>query len=106
MPKYLIQGTYSSDGLLGLAKDKGTGRKAAVQSAIKSLKGKVECMYYAFGSDDVIMIVDAPDNIAVAAMSMAASSTGLVSICTTPLLTAEEMDQAIALPVKYRAPGE
>jgi hypothetical protein len=30
---------------------------------------------------------------------------GLVRVRTTPLLTAEEVDQALALPAKYRAPG-
>jgi hypothetical protein len=40
MPKYLIQGRYTPEGLKGLAKDKASGRKAAVQAAIKSLKGK------------------------------------------------------------------
>jgi len=33
-------------------------------------------------------------------------STGLVNIRTTPLLTVEEVDQALALPSKYRAPGK
>ena len=106
MPKYLIQGSYTPEGLKGLAKDKASGRKAAVQAAMKSLKGKVESLYFTFGSDDVVVIVDAPDNIAAAAMSLSVGSTGLVNIRTTPLLTVEEVDQALALPSKYRAPGQ
>jgi len=72
---------------------------------MKALKGKVESIYFALGSDDVLVIVEAPDNIAAAALTMA-SSTGLVSIRTTPLLPVEEVDQALALPTKYRAPGQ
>ena len=106
MPKYLIQASYTADGLKGLAKDKASGRKAAVQSAMKQIKGKVESFYFAFGSDDVVMIVDVPDNIAAAALSLSAGSSGLVHIKTTPLLTVDEVDQALALPSKYRAPGE
>ncbi|HZO54608.1 MAG TPA: GYD domain-containing protein [Bryobacteraceae bacterium] len=106
MPKYLIQATYTSEGLKGLAKDKASGRKAAVQAAMKAVKGKVECMYFTFGADDVVLIVDAPDNIAAAAISLAAGSTGSVNIRTTPLLTVDEIDQALALPSKYRAPGQ
>ena len=106
MPKFLIQGCYTPEGLKGLAKDKASGRKAAVQAAMKNLKGKVESLYYALGSDDVVVIVDAPDNVAAAALSVSVGSTGLVKIRTTPLLTVEEMDQALALPSKYRAPGE
>jgi len=53
-----------------------------------------------------VLIVEAPDNIAVAALSLTVGSTGLVNIRTTPLLTVEEVDQALALPSKYRAPGQ
>jgi uncharacterized protein with GYD domain len=106
MPKYLIQGSYTSEGIKGLVKDKASGRKAAVQSAVKNLKGKVEGFYFTFGSDDIVLIVEAPDNIAAVALSMAVGSTGLVRIRTTPLLTVEEVDQALALPSKYRAPGQ
>ena len=66
----------------------------------------MEGFFFAFGCDDVVLVVDAPDNIAVAAMSFQVGSTGLVKIRTTPLLTVEEVDQALALPSKYRAPGK
>jgi uncharacterized protein with GYD domain len=106
MPKYLVQASYTPEGLKGLTKDKASGRKAAVQTAIKAVKGKLESMYFAFGSDDVVLIVDLPDNIAAAAIALTAGASGLVRIRTTPLLTIDEVDQAIALPSKYRAPGE
>jgi len=105
MPKYLVQGRYTPEGLRGLAKDKASGRKAAVQAAAKSLKGKVDSIYYAMGSDDVIVIVDLPDNSAAAALSMSVSASGMVAVRTTPLLSVEEIDQALAMPSKYRAPG-
>lgn len=106
MPKYLIQASYTPEGLKGLANDKASGRKAAVQAAMKALKGKLESMYFTFGADDVMVIVDAPDNVAAAALSLTVGATGLVRIRTTPLLTVDEVDQALALPSKYRAPGE
>lgn len=106
MPKYLIQARYTPEGLRGLAKDKASGRKAAVQAAVKGLKGKLETFYFTFGSDDAVIIVDAPDNITAAALSMSVGATGVVSLRTTPLLTVDEVDQALALPSKYRAPGQ
>jgi uncharacterized protein with GYD domain len=106
MAKYLIQGSYTPEGLKGLAKDKASGRKAAVQAAVRNLKGKVESFYFAFGCDDFVVIVEAPGNIAVAALSLTIGSTGLANIRTTPLLTIEEVDQALALPSKYRGPGQ
>ena len=106
MPKYLIQGRYTPEGLKGLTKDKASGRKTAVQAAMKSLKGKLESMYFTLGSDDVVLIVEAPDNIAAAALSINVGSAGLVNVRTTPLLSVDEVDQALAMPSKYRAPGQ
>jgi uncharacterized protein with GYD domain len=73
---------------------------------MKSVKGKLDHVYFALGSDDVIVIVDAPDNVAITAVALSVGSTGLVNIRTTPLLTVEEVDQALALPLKFRAPGQ
>jgi len=105
MPKYLFQASYTAEGLQGLMKDTASGRKAAVQKAVKSLGGKLECMYYAFGKDDVILIADLPSNSAAATIGLVAGAAGLVHIRTTPLLTIEETDKAIATKSKYRAPG-
>jgi uncharacterized protein with GYD domain len=105
MPKYLIQATYTAEGLKGLVADTASGRKAAVQAAMKAVKGKIDSMYFSFGADDVFLVVDAPDNIAIASLSLNAGASGLVNIRVTPLLTVEEVDQALALPNKYRAPG-
>ena len=70
MPKYLIQGRYTPEGLKGLAKDKASGRRSAIQAAMKSIKGKMESLHFALGADDVVVIVEAPDNIAAAALSL------------------------------------
>lgn len=105
MAKYLIQASYTADGLKGLAKDKASGRKAAVTAAVKAVKGKVDAFYFTFGSEDVLLIIDAPDNVAVASLSLLVGASGLVKIRTTPLLTVDEVDQALALPSAYRAPG-
>ena len=105
MPKYLFQASYTPAGLQGVMKDKGSGRKAAVQAAIKSIGGKLEAFYFSFGSDDVVLIADLPDNSAAAAITIAASSTGLVNIRTTTLLTPDEVDKALEVTSKYRPPG-
>ena len=106
MPKYLFQASYTPAGIQGVMKDKGTGRKAAVQAAVKSVGGKLEAFYYAFGDDDVVLIADLPDNSAAAAITMRTGSTGLVNIRTTPLLTPDEVDKALEITAKYRPPGE
>ncbi len=73
---------------------------------MKTVKGKLESVYFALGSDDVVVIVEAPDNVAITAVALSVGSTGLINIRTTPLLTVEEVDQALAVPLKFRAPGQ
>ncbi|HEV2549735.1 MAG TPA: GYD domain-containing protein [Stellaceae bacterium] len=106
MPKYLIQASYTAEGLRGLQKDKASGRRQAVLNALEPLRGKLESFNYAFGGDDVVAVIDLPDNVNAAAMSLAIAASGLVRLKTTPLLTVEEVDQALAKSVNYRAPGK
>jgi len=105
MPKYLIQASYTAEGLKGLLKDKASGRRTAVASAVEALGGKLEATYYCFGQEDVIVIVDLPDNTAASSLSLSISASGLVRTRTTPLLTVEEVDKALAKSPNYRAPG-
>jgi uncharacterized protein with GYD domain len=105
MPKYLVEGSYTDEGLKGLIKDKASGRAAAVQKAAQSLGGKLDAIYYTFGDKDVILLVDMPDNASIAAFAITAGSTGLVRVQTTPLLTVEDVDNAVGKSVQYRAPG-
>ncbi len=105
MPKYLVQASYTTEGTKGLLKDGGTKRRAAVEDLMKGLGGKVEAFYYAFGDTDVYAIVEGPDNVTAAAVSLAINASGAVSQKTTPLLTPEEIDQATKKSVSYRPPG-
>jgi uncharacterized protein with GYD domain len=105
MPKYLLEASYSAEGLHGLIKDTASGRKAAVQKAVKAAGGKLEALYFSFGDNDVIAISDLPDNVAAAALALAVGASGLVHGRTTPLLTVEEVDKAIKTKAKYKAPG-
>ena len=106
MPKYLVQGCYTADGLNGLLKEKASGRKAAVQSALKSVKAKMDALYFGVNGSDIVMVVDAPDNQSVASIMVTVMSTGAVDLMVTPLLTVGEMDSALTMSPKYRAPGE
>jgi uncharacterized protein with GYD domain len=105
MAKYMIEASYSADGLKGLEKDKATGRRTAVEKAVKSLGGKLEAYYFALGEYDVVTIVEVPDLVSVTALAMHVSDTGLVRTKTTSLLTVEEADRAVQMKVDYRGPG-
>ena len=105
MAKYLIAASYSAEGLRGLAKDKASGRKKAIEKAVASVGGKVGAVYYALGEWDVYVVADFPDNLAAASMAIAVSSTGMVRTQTTPLFTVEEADHLFDKSVTYRPPG-
>jgi uncharacterized protein with GYD domain len=105
MAKYLVQGSYTVEGIKGVLKEGGSGRREAVSAALKALGGKVESIYYAFGETDVYVIIDAPDNVTVAALTMGIAATGTVGVKTTVLLTVEEIDQATKKTLSYRAAG-
>jgi uncharacterized protein with GYD domain len=106
MPKYLSMGSYTAEGIKGVLKDGGTGRRKAVQAAIEAMGGKMEAYYFAFGESDVVVIADIPDNVTAAALAIGIGSTGTVSVKTTVLLTPEELDQATKKTVSFRAAGQ
>ncbi len=105
MPKYLIQASYTSAGAKGLLTDGGTSRRNAVESLMESVGGKLESLYFAFGEDDVVGIVDAPSHADVAAAALSVAATGIAGVRTTVLLTPEEIDEAAKRSVSYRPPG-
>ena len=106
MPKYLLQASYNADGAKGLLKEGGTSRKTAIEQLVKNAEGKVESIYWALGDEDAYVTVDLPNHVSAAALSMNVAASGLVRIKTTPLLTAEEVDQASRKTLNYRAPGK
>ncbi len=106
MPKYLVQANYVGEGIKGLIKDGGTGRRAAIENLVKSSGGTVEAVYFAFGDTDVYIIADLPDNASAAALALTANSTGMVACKTTVLMTPEEVDKATKKTVTYRPPGQ
>ena len=104
MPKYLIEASYTAEGAKGLIKLGGTARRAEVQKTVESLGGHLDAFYFVFGENDVHIIVDLPENLTAAAISLAVMSTGAARMKTTVLITPEEMDKAVKTPVKYRPP--
>src|SRR5438105_10372457 len=104
MPKYLITVSYTAEGIKGVLKDGGSKRRQVAEAAIKSVGGRIEAFYFAFGEHDAYLIIDAPDNVAVAATSMAIGATGAVNTKTIVLLTPEEVDQAAKKQATYTPP--
>jgi uncharacterized protein with GYD domain len=96
MAKYLAIASYTADGLRELAAHGATARIEASKKLVAEAGGSIESFYYAFGSDDAFIVCDLPDDVAAAAVAIAAGSSGVVVTRMVPLLTAEEIDQAVS----------
>jgi uncharacterized protein with GYD domain len=105
MPKFLTMVSYTPDGIKGLVKEGGTARRRAVEKMLESLGGRLEGFYFAFGENDAYVITDGPDNATAAAISLAIT-TGAVRTKTIVLLSPEELDQAVKIPVGYPLPAK
>jgi uncharacterized protein with GYD domain len=106
MPRYLIQASYTAEGAKGVISEGGSGRRDAIAKLAEGLGGKMECLYFAFGDDDVVTIVDFPDHVSAAAVGLTVSASGLVRTRTTVLLTPEDVNEAAQKSVSYRGPGQ
>ena len=105
MAKYMFLASFTAEGAKGLLAEGGTRRHETLKTTFASLGGTLESFYFAFGSDDVILIGDLPGNAAAAAAALTTSATGAVRTRTVVLLTPEDADAAAKLSPDYRAPG-
>src|SRR5713226_7258252 len=105
MGKYLIFGSYTQQGVQGLLKEGGSSRRAVAKKLVSSVGGKLEAFYFTYGEDDVVIIADLPDGAAAAAVSLTVSAAGAVNTRTVPLLTPEEIDEAVKQSPAYKPPG-
>jgi uncharacterized protein with GYD domain len=106
MPKYMIKASYSPEGITGVMAKGGTARKTAIDKLVSDVGGSVESFYFAFGGDDVFVIVEAPSHEAMAAVAGTVTKTGVLSKYeTVVLLTAEQIDSAASMTVDYTVPG-
>jgi uncharacterized protein with GYD domain len=107
MALYLSRFSYTPETWARLM-DKPEDRRQAAQSYIESVGGKLHGFWYAFGSHDGYTLMEAPDNVSMAAVALAIAAGGaLRSLETTVLLSVEETMDALskAKQVQYRPPG-
>jgi uncharacterized protein with GYD domain len=110
MAKYVILFTYTSEAWTRMIQNPGD-RTAAVRRLAESLGGSVECVYWMLGGYDGIVILDVPDSISVAALSITVGSTGAFkNLQTHELLTLEQLGQALSrskdAAQAYQPPGQ
>jgi uncharacterized protein with GYD domain len=106
MAKYLVQFSYTGEGLKGLLKEGGSKRREVIEQLVKSMGGKLEAYYFAYGEYDGIAIVEGTDIVNQLAGTLAINASGVVKTTTTVLITPEDVDQAIKKIPSYRPPGK
>lgn len=95
MAHYLLQVSYSRDAWAALILNP-QDRGAAVRGPIEKLGGQIGQLWLAFGDDDIVAIVEMPNNIAAAAISIAFSAGGACKkVKTTPLMSIQEGMEAM-----------
>jgi len=107
LAKYLLRGSYTSEAWAAQVKDP-KNRIEIVRPVFEQLGGSIESAYFSFGDDDLVIIMEMPDNVSAAALSIAVSAGGAVqNIKTAPLMSMDEGLEAIvkAGSVGYRPPS-
>jgi uncharacterized protein with GYD domain len=108
MPRYLVEATYDHEAFTALVRAPHSPIEQ-IEPAVSTLGGCIETAYFAFGDCDLILIVELPDNVSAAALSMAASASGGLRLHrTTPLIGITDSLEAMhrAAGVGYRSPSE
>ena len=107
MPLYMFQAAYTSEAWAAQISNP-QNRIEQVRPAIERLGGRILGAYYAFGEYDVVVIIEAPDNVSVAALAIAVAAGGAAKAQkTTVLMSIEDGLTAIrrASGTGYRPPG-
>ena len=90
MPFYLFKGRYSTASLKSLVTNP-EDREAEARKLIEGLGGKLHHLFFCFGEDDVIALIEAPDDETMAAGALTVGASGTMSGgATTKLMTSKE----------------
>ena len=107
MARYMVQFSYNSDTVSDLVKNP-QDRAAVVRGLAERWGGKLEAYYFTFGDYDGVAIAEVPDNVTMAAISMAVTASGAFkAFKTTVLISMEEAVEAMrkAGTLPYQPPG-
>jgi uncharacterized protein with GYD domain len=97
MLHFLVQFSYASESVREMIGQPHVDLAAQASAMASSLGAKLLGYWYAFGEFDGVVLMEAPDHISAASISMAIRSTGQVSrLETTVLFTMDEAQKAMA----------
>jgi uncharacterized protein with GYD domain len=105
MARFMFKVSYSKEGMQGVIKEGAANRKTFIEKMAAEMGGSISSFDFAFGDTDAYVISEMPDQINAAAVATAVAASGAGSIETVVLLSADDVDRAIAKHAPYRAPG-
>jgi uncharacterized protein with GYD domain len=108
MSLYLFRFAYSTDAWAALMEHPQDRREFLAARVFADYGGRFVALWYAFGEYDGYAVVELPDAVTAAAYSVAVTASGSFRrFETTPLLTADEMLEALqhANDLQYQKPG-
>ncbi|UCD39246.1 MAG: GYD domain-containing protein [Fidelibacterota bacterium] len=92
MATYFMFGIYSADAM----EDISAARTGEAEKTIAGFGGKVKAMYALMGEEDLVLIVDFPDNSKAMQASVALSKFTGISFSTSPAVEVAEFDKIMA----------
>ena len=91
MPKYMTRMCYSTGSWARMINSHGD-RTKALRCLMEALGGSLECVYWQFGTEDALAIVDLPDSVSASALTAAVTKTGAFKkVQTHELLTQDQL---------------
>ena len=106
MARYLLEATYSTEGLMGLIAAGAKSRLQAVDDLASSVGGSIVSFDFANGGGDVYLVCDLPDDEAAAAITLTVgASRALSTFKLTKLFSAEQIEVATSRNATYVPPG-
>lgn len=95
MPMYMFQARYTAAALKSMV-DNPQDREAAARPLVEAVGGNLHHLFFCFGAEDVVALIEAPDDTAMAACALAVGASGSFSGgATTKLMTAGEAMEAM-----------
>ncbi len=108
MPFYMFQGRYTSASMKAMV-DNPSDREEAARKIIEAAGGKLLNCFFCFGEEDIVVLIEGPDDATMLAASfILGASGGFSGGKTTKLMTTQEamtsMAKAKALTSSYSPP--
>jgi uncharacterized protein with GYD domain len=104
--RYLVRAELTPEGIKNLQKQPPTALKAGVAKFVESVGGKLEFWFFDYGESTAYSVIDYPDEVAAATAQLSTNAAGFARVRIRPLLSAEEMDKAVAKMPPVRVPQQ